>query len=142
MGCDLLRSCYETDCRFSQGSTETVRICWYFCASGAKPLPFPTVFQSRNWDPEPGERPGLGELPHRKTDWRNGQNSPETEGKKPWGPSEVFLEGVSPGGVVNPDPPTFDALAACHTSVGVEFDFRIPGSCIWQGEGPLPPCLF
>jgi len=71
MGVDLLRSCYSTRMRLFRDSTEETDIVWYKCEPGVKPLPFHTVFASRNWNAPDKDWIGLGEVPGAPRAWTN-----------------------------------------------------------------------
>jgi hypothetical protein len=80
----LLRSCYRTQMRFfSEDGNNLVPVRWYFCAPEAEPLPFPTRFNSANWDSQKGQEAFLGESrlvprPYVKGDPPPWSNPPET----------------------------------------------------------------
>jgi len=71
----MLRSCYTTLIRPYSDSNDTVRIRWFFVDDG-KPLPFPTVFGSRNWLRDKTREYPLGEVKGADRDWADGSKPP------------------------------------------------------------------
>jgi hypothetical protein len=100
---DLLRSCYRSRMRLYSDSDATVDGQWHWCQPGAKPVPFPHSFASRNWDQThqfPYEEP-VGEV--RRGRWRKGDSDPRVNGQRVCGSAQVWAEGNLTGDPVVDD---------------------------------------
>jgi len=91
---DVVRSCYESDIRFFQGSPATTRVSWFFTPEGAQPLPFPTIFGSRNYDFTKDAYSGIGEQRPQGMTWRDGSNPWGYVGLQATGDPEQFVSGL------------------------------------------------
>jgi hypothetical protein len=137
-GVDLLRSCYTTAARFFSEDPETqVMIRWFFCDEDAKALPYPTSFNSSNWDSVKGIDPDVGELRSVKKKWVDG--SPP-----PWGPTPVTCHSMASHW---PDPVFLQVINASPTELDPPFFvngqvlplFREPlGADVWDILAPFP----
>jgi hypothetical protein len=109
---DLLRRFYRADCQFGTDPSNTRRIRWYRCAPGALYMGYPTRFGSEVWyGHEPYE--GVGERPHRRSDWWNGVFPVVVPGTAtPCGAKSVFQNGW-PGPVPATLPRYSIGLAKC-----------------------------
>jgi len=135
----MLRSCYSTDVYWFRDDTAHVgTIRWYFAPEGAKCLPFPTVFASRNWDDEFTPKKGVGEVYGAKRPWRNGETPAGVDGQKPCGKREDYEKGV----VYDPTRNVIrnaDGISSCCAKAKGKF---INGGLILSGIGQvlqLPP---
>lgn len=91
---DLLRSCYKTDMRFWSGGPP-ISVRWFFLGDNAKPLSFPTTFNSRNWTKQDAGWPEIGEVEDAERVWNDGRlpswaGAPTAE----IGSADDFLDGL------------------------------------------------
>jgi len=90
----MLRSCYVTTMRFP--GVGDVPVQWYWCDKDAQPLPFPTVYNSRNWINEGERGPNVpGEIEGAPRKWANGKN-PHQGCDKPKGSADAWIGKPSP----------------------------------------------
>lgn len=93
MAVDFLRSCYSTDCQWTEDGV-TGTIVWYFCENGAAALPFPTVFNSKNWDERQVGWSGVGEVYLADRPYRDGSVVGDAPGTgPPCGTADQWLNG-------------------------------------------------
>lgn len=91
---DYLRNCYTVDMRFDPNSNRVTRVRWQWCDDGALPLPFYTVFASRNYLDRPsGNLSHLGEVQGTRK-FYDGKNVSGEKGKCWRGSPRQFAEGV------------------------------------------------
>jgi len=103
-GCDLLRSCYETQMVFCPDG-DPFAIKWYFCKPGSLALDIPNTFNSRNWSKQDSPWPEIGEVEHAERIWYNGKAPNQMPTYKRIGTDEDFRIGqaaAEPGVQVNP----------------------------------------
>jgi hypothetical protein len=73
----------------------TVRVRWFFVEEGSPLLPFPTVFNSKNWSDDGDIASPLGEVPSSIREWSDGAPPWIFWADRPCGQAQRFLEGQS-----------------------------------------------
>jgi hypothetical protein len=118
MGVDLLRSCYTCKMRFFRDDPRTTDVRWFF--TDRPPLPFPTIFTSRNWFGECDEPPLLGEIEPWNNVYTNGSPSVSVPLRGLCGSEQDFAEGRS----LPPEAPVVigdDGFPVCCNVSGAAF---------------------
>lgn len=83
--------------RFGTTPESDRKVTWYFTAPGAKLLPYPTAFGSRNWASEKTGWTYPGEVEGASRTWSNGARRPEFIGQSPCGAAVHWQEGFGAG---------------------------------------------
>lgn len=132
---DMMRSCYQSSMRLYKDRPDVLTPGrWYFCAPGARVIPFRHSFGSMNWDGKGEDRdPEVGEVRPRGK-WCNGRADVAYDGQHYCGSADVWLNGISyadrPGLEVNED----GIPLCCHPRVRFIGDLAIDGMSA-QGAG-------
>lgn len=95
---DLLRSCYEVNMKMFTDSETLIHVRWYF--TDKPPLPFPTVFNSRNWLYDKKSTYPLGESASGYRPWVTGASPPWQDAALPcdcWKDQRRAVSGASIG---------------------------------------------
>lgn len=124
---DYIRRPYRVLARPFKDSEETAEMVWYPALPDAPTLPFPTVFNSLEYQPFPLAKTSPGEVPFVDRIFTEQRPKPHATGNHQCGSPEAFLDGISydPAAVV---PYNDDGLPVC--CVGWE---RGPCSCSAPG---------
>lgn len=119
MAVDLLRSCYTTQMAFYGDPTQLASVTWFFVPDGTPFLPYPTPFNSPNWDPDPQGGRTLGELDTSVRGYYAGGNFTSATGTgPPCGTADQWLNG-QPAPPATPTPvDSFGTPTCCPRQVG------------------------
>ena len=136
----MLRSCYRTDMQFFPDSPKAVPVRWFFCKKGAQPLPFPTVFGSRNWNHDLGTPSVLGEVLGSKRTYDRGTNFGDLPGDHHCGTADQFYNGVPIGQQPYPSDGCCDVVIPDNwcllTEAGADLELESGDGCIATEDGP------
>lgn len=130
MGMDFLRTCYQSYMRLFKDDPDRLTLGrWAWSPPGSRPVPFPHLFGSAGFDPQPMEpEPPIGEvygLQGRATGYAN----PRYKGLNYCGPVELWQHG-SPLILLGTPPVDVEGVPLCCVTAGIAL-----GGAVANGSG-------
>lgn len=131
---DYIRTCYPSRMKLDPNSDVLTPGRWHFCSPGAKPVPYPHAFASRNWDSEKGFVPVVGEVS--RGGFSRGRRNPRLLGLGVCGGPDVWA-GL-PTADRTPLPVDEDGVPSCCPGLPLRFWGAAAGGRATQGSPPPP----